>query len=158
MALSLSPWTKFDSLTTIFWVYNFNSFDMIKFAKHQCDNSHIQNQKVNWFSLQFQIYNKKYWKVWRNMSIWCWVPWIGLIVFILSQWPQHSTLLLVLFMVKLEVQPKTKIQKFQFWIYRWIGSYVLGFCEYGWIGWYLIFNVENKMGNSDKASHISKLT
>ena len=25
----------------------------------------------------------------------------------------------------LEVQPKTEIQKSQFWIYRWIGSYVL---------------------------------
>ena len=40
---------------------------MIKFAKHQCDNSHIQNQKVNWFSLQFQIYNKnieKFGEIW----------------------------------------------------------------------------------------------
>ena len=45
-----------------------------------------------------------------------------------------------------EVQFKTKIQKSQFWIYRWtVKSYVL----------ILSYTVENEMGNIHKAGHIS---
>ena len=63
-----------------------------------CDVNYTQKKKVTWFSQQFQFYKKKFEKFWQNMGNRCRVPLNFVIVFILSQWSQHySALLLALF-------------------------------------------------------------
>ena len=81
------PWAskKFDPSTiNIFWIYKFSSLDILKFVAfhkswHQCDVSHTQKQKVNWFSQQLQFYHKKFENFGKIMGNWCWVPLIYLI-------------------------------------------------------------------------------